>query len=207
MKTLSHFGVIPFDISVLKSQLTSYAKPTNKAEGLVESGELIRLKRGLYVVSPDVSGQMLCPGLIANHIYGPSYVSMETALRHYGLIPESVYTVRSMTTKRSKKFVTPIAEFQYIHCRDEYYAKGIRQEQSNDATYLIATPEKALCDMIVYTPNLRPRFLKNMEEYLQDDLRFDMDRLREFDTELLGQLAQESKKKEEIQNLIKIVVR
>ena len=104
MEALTQLGNIPIDINVLKSLLVTYAKPANKIEAMVNDGTLIRLKRGLFVVSPKISGQRLSTELIANHIYGPSYVSMESALRYYGLIPESVYLTRSMTLKRSKEF-------------------------------------------------------------------------------------------------------
>lgn len=62
---------------------------------LEAAGKIIRLKKGLYVVDPKVSRIALSTEIIANHLYAPSYVSMQTALRYYGLIPEAVlyYTV------------------------------------------------------------------------------------------------------------------
>ena len=207
MEALTQFGNIPIDINVLKSLLVTYAKPANKIEALVNDGTLIRLKRGLFVVSPKMSGQRLSTELIANHIYGPSYVSMESALRYYGLIPESVYLTRSMTLKRSKKFKNTIGTFGYIQCSEDYYPIGIRQEYSGEATFLIASPEKALCDMIAFTSNLHPRFIKAMEIYLEENLRFDMEQLQNFDTKILRAIAKVSKKKDDINNLIKIIER
>ncbi|MFR9500453.1 MAG: hypothetical protein SNH18_08435 [Rikenellaceae bacterium] len=207
MEILTQFGTIPIDINILKSLFATYAKPTNKIEAMVKNGTLVRLKRGLFVVSPKISGQLLSTELIANHIYGPSYVSMESALRYYGLIPESVYLTRSMTLKRSKEFKNRLGTFDYIQCNEEYYSIGVRQEQSGEATFLIASPEKALCDMIAYTSNLRPRFIKAMEIYLEEDLRFDMEQLQNFDTEILQTIAEVSKKKDDINNLIKIIGR
>ncbi len=207
METLAQFRNIPIDSSILKSLLSSYAKPTNKIEALVKEGILIRLKRGLYVLSPKTAGCLLSTELIANHIYGPSYVSMESALRYYGLIPESVYTMRSITLKRSREFRNGVGLFEYIQCNDAYYPIGIRQEQSGEAVFLIASPEKALCDMIAYTSILRPRFIKAMETYLEEDLRFDMEQLQSFDTNILRALAEVSKKKDDINNLIKIIER
>lgn len=207
MEKLAQFGNIPIDASLLKSLFTTYAKPTNKIEALVKENSLIRLKRGLYVVSPKISGRLLSTELIANHIYGPSYLSMESALRYYGLIPESVYTMRSMTMKRSRQFQNKIGLFDYIQCNEDYYPIGVRQEQSGEATFLIASPEKALCDMITYTSNLRPRFIKAMEIYLEEDLRLDMEQLQHFDTEILRAIAKVSKKRDDINNLIKIIER
>ncbi len=195
MDALTQFGNIPIDINLLKSLFATYIKPTNKIEAVVKDGTLIRLKRGLFVVSPKISGQLLSAELIANHIYGPSYVSMESALRYYGLIPESVYLIRSMTQKRSKEFKNTIGTFDYIQCREDYYSIGVRQEQRGEVTFLIASPEKALCDMIAYTSKLRPRFIKAMEVYLEEDLRFDMEQLQNFDTNILRTIAEVSKKK------------
>ncbi len=207
MEKFAQFGNVPIDTNLLKSQLPTYAKPTNKIEAMVKDGSLIRLKRALYVVSPKISDCLLSTFLIANHIYGPSYVSMESALRHYGLIPECVHSVRSMTLKRSRQFHNSIALFDYIQCNEDYYPIGIRQEQSEGSVFLIASPEKALCDMIAYTSNLRPRFVKALEIYLEEDLRFDMDQLQSFDTNILKELAKVSKKKDDINNLIKIIER
>ena len=111
MKNLSQFGVVPIDYAILESILSAYSAPRHKIASLEKQGQILRLKRGLYVLSPDVSGELLQRELIANHIYGPSYVSMESALRHYGLIPESVYAVKSMTTKRSRSFENAIGRF------------------------------------------------------------------------------------------------
>lgn len=104
MNTLSDIGNIPVDFAFLKSIFPNYKSVNNKISELEKSGKIIRLKKGMYVVSSKESGKLLSMELIANHIYGPSYVSMESALCYYGLIPESVYIMRSMTTKHSKGF-------------------------------------------------------------------------------------------------------
>jgi predicted transcriptional regulator of viral defense system len=76
-------------------------------------GEIIRLKKSLYVVSDKISRKSVSRELVANHLYGASYISFETALAYYGMIPERVYTVRSMTTKRAKNFTTLLGNFEY----------------------------------------------------------------------------------------------
>ncbi len=126
MNELKNIGIIPIDFSVLRSMFSHLASPRNKIAQLEKSGQLVRLKRGLYVVSPTISGEILSTELIANHIYGPSYVSMESALRFYELIPESVYAVRSMTIKRSRDFENSIARFDYTQCGGDYYSIGIQ---------------------------------------------------------------------------------
>ncbi len=207
MDRLKALGVIPIDYALLNSILTEYSSPRNKVAALEKSGELVRLKRGLYVVSPKVSGSILSTELIANHIYGPSYLSMESALRYYGLIPESVYAVRSMTLKRSKDFENSIGRFDYTYCPKEYYSIAIHQESYRDYTFLIASPEKALCDLINYTPNLNLRFKKSMKEFLEEDLRFDMDEFHKMDIAIFRECAKVSKKRQDINNLIKLLER
>lgn len=207
MEQLSQIGIIPVDYSALESFLTGYASPRHKIAYLDASGKLIRLKRGLYVVSPAVSRKLLSTELIANHIYGPSYVSMESALRYYGLIPESVYGVRSMTIKRSRKFDNMIARFDYIFCTDEYFSIGICLEQKEGYAFLIASPEKALCDLISYTPNVRLRSLKALLLYLEEDLRLDMEAFYRMDVEIFRQCVCVSKKKKDLCNLIKLIER
>jgi len=162
----------------------------------------------MYVVSPDVSGELLSVELIANHLYGPSYVSMESALRYYGLIPEKVFTVRSTTSNRSKKFKNSIATFQYVSVNEDYYPVGISQKTAdNKYTFLIASPEKALCDMIVSTPHLNFQSMKAAETYLEDDLRLDMSAFAAMDKTIVEQCAANGKKSKSLELLLKLLSR
>ncbi len=104
MKALDQFGIIPIDSATLTTALNGYKSPNDKISSMEKSGDLIRLKKGLFVVSPEISNQNISRELAANHLYGPSYVSLESALSFYGLIPEKVYAVRSVTTRLSKEF-------------------------------------------------------------------------------------------------------
>ena len=204
MKRLVPFGSVPIDASILKSVFSDYGFPGNKISLLEQSGNLIRLKRGFYAVSPDVSGQTLSLELIANHLYGPSYVSMEYALRYYGLIPERVYEVKSLTSKRSRQFVNELATFSYIETTANYFPIGIRQV-CDTQTFLIASPEKALCDLIAYTQGLRIQSPKSMMQYLDEDIRFDTAELAHFDIELIKQCIEFGKKKRELILLLKLL--
>ena len=208
MEELKELGAVPVDISVLRSLFSSYNYPNDKIQALEDDGKLIRLKKGQYVVSPEVSGELLSVELIANHLYGPSYVSMESALRYYGLIPEKVVAVRSATTNRSKKFENGIGLFQYVSVNEDYYSVGISQKTVNDRyTFLIASPEKALCDTIVSTPHLYFQSGKSVMTYLEDDLRFDMSALKNFDTAIVEQCAATGKKKKSLESLLKLLTR
>ncbi len=206
MEILKQFGIVPISSAVLKSVLVDYKSVNTKIHALEKQGELIRLKKGLYVVSPKVAGRELSLELIANHLYGPSYVSMQSALRYYGLIPERVYTVRSMTTKHSREFKNEVGVFSYREVADDYFAVGVTQAKTA-VPFLIATPEKALCDTIIHTPGLTLRSIRAIEEYLTGDLRFDMDRLFALDTSVLRACVAVGKKKTELQNLITLIQR
>ena len=156
MIKLNQFGVIPIDYNTLVTALGKYKSPKDKVARMEKEGEIIRLKKGLFVVTPKVHLQTLSKELIANHLYGPSYVSCETALSFYGLIPERVYLTKSMVTKRSKSYSTSMGNFEYISVNEDYFAIGIRQEIVEDKfAFMIATAEKALCDLIISTKGLK----------------------------------------------------
>lgn len=196
---------IPFGVSALDSVFPDLSALDMKAKRLEEKGEIIRLKRGLYVVSPTKSGHRVNDFLVANHLYGPSYVSMETALRFYGLIPEAVYETESVTVKRPKIFTNPLGKFSYFRVPERYYPIGITQKSDGNETFLIATPEKALCDLVALTSNLNMRYIKEIRTWLEEDMRFDMDALRGFDTSIMKLCAAEGKKKTMLTQIIKII--
>lgn len=185
----------------------SLKETKKKVRALEKSGELIRLKRGLYVVNPELSGKSLNVPLCANHIYGPSYVSLHWALRWYGLIPEKVFRMTSVTSQPSKSFKTPLGYFDYYKVDSKYFPIGIRMVAEDGITYLMATPEKALCDLILYDSYLPARSVKGLIRYLEEDIRFDMDELEHFDVEIIRECAEKGNKKLILNNLIKIIER
>ena len=195
-------GNVPFDLSVLQSIFPDCKHITDKARSLEAEGRIVRLKKGLYVASQQETEIPVCRELVANHLYGPSYVSLQTALRFYGLIPEYVYMVCSVTTKQSRDFENKIASFHYQNCSPEYFPLGIRMEQKENYSYLIASPEKALCDLIAFTPKLQFRSMVDIGGWLEQDIRFDMDELATFDEELLQLIAEHSRKRNSINTLI-----
>ncbi len=205
MDTITQFGIIPIDFGTLKTAYSTLKSHRDKVSDLEKRGSLIRLKKGLYVVSPSVTGKELSVELIANHIYGPSYVSMESALRFYGLIPETVYNTFSMTLKRSRTFSNSLGQFIYTSCPPDYYHIGITSIISQDHAFLIASPEKSLCDLIAHTPKLNIRSVKSLYTYLEDDLRFDMERFHMMNPIVFEKCAEVTKKKIEIINIIKLL--
>ncbi len=203
MDIAKQFGSIPVNYGTLVTLLGNYKFPKDKIADLEASGILIRLKKGLYVCSPKSTGISLSLELIANHLCNPSYVSYESALSFYGLIPERVYATKSAVMKRSKIYTTTLGIFEYIQTDEAYFSVGIRSEiVGNRYAYMIATPEKALCDMIISTKGLRLQSIKAMQTYLEDDLRCDLSLTERFDTEIIYQCAALSKKKNKELNLL-----
>jgi predicted transcriptional regulator of viral defense system len=181
-------------------------RPDVKIPELERKGLLIRIKRDLYVVSPTVHNQKISSELVANHLYGPSYISLESALAYYGLIPERVYVMRSVCTKLYKQYDTPLGHFEYVKVPEKYYPIGIRQEIIDDSyAFLIATPEKALCDKIITTQNLRIQSAKAMHVYLEENLRFEMSALSSFNSEIVEECIAFGKKKTELIQLLKLL--
>jgi predicted transcriptional regulator of viral defense system len=203
MNELEKFGNIPINNAVLSDIIGDYMFPRNKIAAMENRGEIIRLKKGIYVVSDKISRKKISRELIANHLYGASYVSLETALSHHGLIPEKVFTIRSMTTKRAKQFENVFGRFEYISVPADYFSIGIRQQiVDNEYAYLIATPEKALCDLILATPNLRLQSVKAMQAYLEEDLRIDFAAVEKFDLDIIRQCIEAGRKKGELELLL-----
>jgi predicted transcriptional regulator of viral defense system len=128
MREVKQFGVIPIAYDTLVHIYAHYKSPKDKIANLVKDGALIRLKRGLYVVASAISEQKLLKELVANHLYGSSYVSLKTALSYYGMIPERVHLTRSITTKRAKRFSTPIGSFDFLTMPESWFSIGLRFE-------------------------------------------------------------------------------
>ena len=206
MNELKKFGIIPIDFATLTNAFGRYKYPKDKISSLEKKGNLIRLKKGMFVVAPNIHNQTLSKELIANHLYGPSYISFESALSYYNLIPERVHSVRSMTIKRARKFLTPLGNFEYITSKKEYFEIGIHQEiKGTQFAYLIASPEKALCDLIVTTPRLRVQSVKAMQTYLEEDLRIDLSDIENFNLDIIEQCIATGKKKTELIQLYKLL--
>ena len=203
---LARFGNIPVNYAALISLLDGYLSPKDKIAALEKQKLLIRLKKGLYVLAPEISQSEISRELIANHLYGPSYISLESALSYHSLIPERVYAVRSVTTKRAKKYRTPLGDFHYSRVPENYYSIGIQQEHSKgNGIFLIAFPEKALCDMILLSPGLRLQSVKAMKVYIEENLRIDLTEKGDWNTEIISECIETGRKKAELEYLLKLL--
>ncbi len=179
-----------FDYQQLMSCLSSYAKPRDKVRSLMSAGDIIRVKKGLYVFGETYRRRPLPREILANLIYGPSYISLDYALAFYGIIPERVAAVTSVTVSRSHRFETPLGRFTYRRLSEPKYAVGIDQRATEDGQhFLIASPEKALADKVWTDRRFTPRKTGDFPGYLDDDLRIDQDTLLALDLPLLEDIT------------------
>lgn len=113
--------------------------------------------------------------MLANLIYGPSAISLTYALSYYGIIPERVNTITCITNNRFRSFTTCIGVFKYYYLHPKKYAIGIILNPiSSSQQFLIATPEKALCDQIhIIDKNYPLNDNDDLEKYLLHYLRSD----------------------------------
>ena len=206
-RALSEIGPIPVTTSIIESLYPELKSPDKKVVWLEKNGYIIRLKRGLYVVNPEHSGKTLSSELIANHLYAPSYISMSTALRYYGLIPEAVYVHQSMTVKHSRSFQTPIGSYDYKYISREAFWVGVRSIHKGDYAFLMASPEKALCDLIANSPKVNLRYMKDVEMYLEQDIRMDMDEFYKMDASVFEDYIKVGKKADSISTLLRFLKR
>ncbi len=189
---------------VILSLLSKYKRPNDKINELVKKGALITLKKGLYIPGPGMNIRKPEPFLVANHLWGPSYVSLETALSYWGFIPERVYEISSITIKSAKTYKTAMGRFRYLHADLPYYSFGIRSVQLTPRQVaLVAAPEKALCDKVIMTSGVLLRSVKQARAFLIEDLRLDEDRLRELNLNEMRTWLNDAPKKTSLEILIK----
>ena len=206
-RQLNEIGIIPVTTSIIESLYPELKSANKKVTWLEKQGYIIRLKRGLYVVNPELSRKTLSSELIANHLYTPSYISMSTALRYYGLIPEAVYVNQSMTVKHSRCFQTPVGSYDYKYISREAFSIGVRSIHKGDYAFLIASPEKDLCDLIANSSKVNLRYIKDVEIYLEQDIRMDMDEFYKMDETIFGDYIEVGKKADSISILLKLLRR
>lgn len=173
--TVLEKGMIYFNLYDLERLFISHKKNLKKfLTRKVKEGKLIRLKRNLYCLKRMTPNDYL----LANILYQPSYLSLEFALSYYSIIPETVYTITSVTTKPTREFVSTNRTFVYKTIKKRAFL-GYIPRQIDNQTFLIATPEKAMADYL-YFVNLGKKRIndrtdwtkvekKGIKEYLLSD--------------------------------------
>ena len=107
----------------------------------------------------------------------------------YGLIPERVTATMSACVKRAKRFATPIGEFSYRTVPSDWFSIGVRTVDNGEGGFLVASPEKALGDLLLLRSNLRISSPDSLRAFLEDDMRFDFDVFGNPDKTILREMA------------------
>lgn len=113
-----------------------------------KKGYIYRLKNNLYTLNENDRKTGVSRFFIANYVYTPSYVSLEYAMYHYGLIPENVYEMTSVTTRKTAVFKNHFGTFSYSNVKFDLFFGYTAMKDENEMHVVIATPEKALLDFI-----------------------------------------------------------
>ncbi len=180
-----------FDYQALLDGLREYARPRDKITDLLRKEAIIRVKKGIYVFGERYSRRPFSREVLANMIFGPSYLSLDFALHYHGLIPERVEALTSVTCCRSRRFSTPVGLFIYRRIPMRAYQIGIDQvELEGGRSFLIAIPEKALADKIQDERGAGIRSQAEMKEYLLTLLRIDPGGLERLDANILAHIAE-----------------
>lgn len=159
------------DLNIIFSLNASKRYDTVKSA--LAKGILISIRRGLYLIGPPYRKETSDPYEAAQLIYGPSYISFESALSYHGWIPEAVYAITCACAKRSKVFETQIGTFRYFHTpATNFFLNAYAPKEKS--SFLIAEPWKAIADMIYSTK----KHWSSLEE-LSEDLRIERETLQQ----------------------------
>lgn len=206
-KRIEKSGNNAFPYYLIHDILKDYKRPNDKIAELIKKGELISIRRGLYIPGRESYLAAPSPLLIANQLRGPSYVSFESAFAFWNMIPERVFEITSATLKTSKKYETAIGRFNYFHLPSPYYSFGIKSIRlSENQTVLIASPEKAICDKIVLTSGIQLRSKNQTKKLLLEDLRLELSFLQNLDLKSIHSWIKESPKKSSLDILLKTLI-
>jgi len=149
------------------------------------SGEIIRIRRGLYCLAPKYQKKSVNLYALAQHVHGPSYVSLESALSWHGWIPEAVHAVTSVSFKKSREFKTPLGVFSYDRVPQRvFYSEIERLADASGNVFLMARPLKALADYVY----VRKREWAGIEA-MASDLRIEPEELEQITGGMLDALS------------------
>ncbi len=206
LEAIAAMSEVPISTQVLLPLLNKYKRPYDKIDELVKDGWLAQIKRGLYTAGVKIKSAHPDSFLVANHLYGPSYISASSALSFWGLIPEKVMLVQSATTRTTKFVNTKLGKFEYIHCKPKAFRIGLNQVSiSASQTIIIATAEKALCDLIIQTPGINLRSIKQTIQFLEEDQRMNMDAIYKMQHSIIADCIKYCSKPKSLQVLLKTI--
>jgi hypothetical protein len=180
-----------FDYQALINCLKQYKRPRDKITSLLRQKVIIRVKKGIYIFGPRYARRPFSREVLANMMYGPSCISLDFALHYHGLIPERVEAVTSVTSGRSRRFVTPVGLFIYRQIPLAAFPIGIdRIQLESGRSFLVAVKEKALADKVQDDRGSGIRNQEDMQRYLIENLRIDAEGLKKLRNEILTNLSE-----------------
>ena len=172
-------GLGCFDVNQVRMVQPDFDR--NALTRWLASGYIVQLKNGLYAFKEWTA----LPGtdlIAANLMYRPSYVSLYSALSHYGMIPEFIAHTTSVTTLKTASFSNEMGNFDYRHIKPDLFWGYHMIDSTNQRKILIALPEKALLDLLYLTPSLKSEDdmlqLRLDEDYMKSD--FDLEQAQKF---------------------------
>ena len=170
--------------SMLLQEVEDYANPAARISRMVQGGKLVPIIKGLYETDRTTPGHYL-----AGAIYGPSYLSFEFALSWHNLIPEAVRAFTSATCGkgRKKRYDTAFGVYTYRDIPTAAFPYGTRLYAENGYGFILASPEKAVCDKLYTCSPCANR--KELRQLLFDDLRIDENAFYNTDRDEMLELA------------------
>jgi len=203
---LGRFGAVPLAREALDEVLGPYRRPNDKVSEWLREGALQSLRRGLYLTGAPLRSTPVCLPLVANHLYGPSYVSLDYALALHGMIPEGVAEVTSVTVRPSRNVTNSLGRFSYSHLPLRVYAIGQQLgEGPAGERFLLASPTKALCDRLVLSRQLPPLSRSAMRDWLLHDLRLESDLLFDLSLDELRHYLSAGFKQRQLRTLLQVI--
>ena len=148
-----------------------------------KAGRLYQLRRGVYALAPPYQKVRPHPFVVANALVRGSYVSLQSALAHYGMIPEYTPVVTSVTTARPGRWETPLGDYEFRHVKTAWFHGYQRLDMGGRQWAFVATAEKALLDLIYLQPGGdSPAYLSELR----------LQALERLDPDILARMAEES---------------
>jgi predicted transcriptional regulator of viral defense system len=160
-----------FDAGLLLAGEVDPADVRRQLSRWTAAGRLYQVRRGLYALAPPFQKVRPHPFLVANRLMQGSYVSCQSALAYYGLIPEYVPVVTSVAAARPGRWETLLGSYQFRHLKPELVYGYRLLDVADRQQAFVATPEKALLDLV----HLQPR--GDQAAYLQELRLQDLERL------------------------------
>ena len=180
-----------FDTTVVRNLFPARSEGARKV--LVyrahDSGEILSLKRGLYILRPEYRKSDPHPYTLAAMLHSPSHISLESALAHHGLIPEAVYQVSSVTLARSRSFETPLGIFTFKRVSARNPRAGVEVVKvSSNAWAFIATAVRAIADTVYLRKHIS--WQRDGLSFLSESLRIEEEDLVQLDLSCSEEIEQ-----------------